>query len=139
MVNEELFIKEIEQKLTKRDNKPFWIIQTNLGEYTCFKDNVIEQIRANVGKTVSVDTQKSGEYNNILSFDKVAETQAPPVGAAAPAAPVEKDNERLASMLTSYAKDLVIPSDPTMKEYKAAMFAAAIAVLEAYKEIKKGL
>lgn len=139
MVNEDLLIKEIEQKLSKRTQKPFWIIQTNKGEYTCFRSNIVEQLKANVGKTVSVESQVSGDYNNILSFVQVAETQAAPSHSAAPAAPAEKDNERLASMLTSYAKDIVIVSKLSIKEWKAGMFAAAIAVLGAYKEIEKGL
>ena len=136
-----LEIKSMTEKTSRKSGESFCVVETDNGEYTCFEPAVIKELEKNVRKCVNVLTAESGKYKNIRQFNGVAEKQdinPKKVGESVA-------NERLASVLASYAKDLTIAEMQTHPEFyqgededmKKAMIEMADAVVSAYREISK--
>lgn len=136
-------IYEIEEKIIKtgpNEGNTFWSVKTDKGLMSIFDSGVAEKIKKEIGKVCDIVVETKGQYTNITAFN----------GAYGPAEEKEKSEfgrnqeSKDASMMVSYAKDLVITAisripmteKMAMAELDQMMESAAKAIGKAYKVIK---
>lgn len=122
MVKQELLIRVLEERKSRKSGERFYVLQTDKGDFTCFEPPIMNELDKCIGKTVEVETEASGKYNNIRQFYRVVEEgqKNAPEKAGTGEAKIE--------MLVSYAKDLVVAGKEDSMEN------AIKAVIEAYKK-----
>lgn len=116
-----------EDKTSKAGKSYTTFTDSNGQKYSCFEADVIQQVAQNLNNTIDVEVAEANGYKNIRQFYGVVTGNiTPPAERVEPAltapinAPIAKSgNEKLASMLTSYAKDLMIAEveNKTEKSY----------------------
>lgn len=102
-------VKTIESKKPDAKFKEFKTFETDRGNFSCFKNEVVEELKKNVGNIVEVEYSERGDYKNITEFVRVVE-EKPKVEQENMAKDKFKEarESKDVSMYTSYAKDIFI-------------------------------
>jgi len=131
LTNETLLIKGLQEKESRKSGKPFWVVDTNKGEYTCFEPDIFTELGKNLLKNVDVKTFIGDEYKNIREFIGLAKDQDVKAEKVEPGQ--AKTYGAKVEMLVSYAKDILVAGKAK------SMSEATMEVIEAYKTASKEL
>ena len=115
MATELLHIDSIEKKNTKA-NKPYAVVSTDKGNYSCFDTAVIESLTKCIHQSATCDILENGQYLNIIACNPIVQT---PKGAE-DAGNISYEfgyNNKIASMVVSYVKDLACAEVIEMKDF----------------------
>jgi hypothetical protein len=110
-----IVLNSIEQKTTRSDNpKTFWSATTNLGKMSIWEKPIADSLALLINKGVKIDYEERNGYKTITKF--IGEADA--TQAQTPSATNNDDRYKRASMMISYAKDLVIAGKVELKNLK---------------------
>ena len=117
-----------------KSGKTYWSIEDQVGQkYTCFEQAFLAHLQ--IGRPVTVEVIENKGFKNIRAVKGFAKINDAPK----PVPFAKEKNEKLACVLTSYAKDLVINLCTTDSDLENMMLVASKAVLSAYQELLKKL
>lgn len=120
--------------------KTYWLAKTNLGKVGIWNKALYDNLIATnaIGKLCEIEMEENGQYKNMNAFYSV-------IGNATEKPEFTKNQEsKDASMMTSYAKDLVVAAinrvssdeEVTIDEIDKMMEVAAKSISKAYKTIR---
>ena len=126
---------EYEPKKTSK-NVPYLRFKDDLGKwFSCFDKDVYQKVQYNLNKNIEVDFTEQGDFKNITSFVRVLEDNSPQditPTTIKMSGKSTNDAGRVASMLLSYAKDLVVAG-------KGELDVCVKAIHSEYKKLKTQL
>ena len=124
MVRQNLSIYEVIEAKTVK-GQVYHKISTDKGAMSCFDAIVGKDLLTNKGRVCDVETQKSGDYTNIIAFISAQ-------GPAEAQTPKKPSKDSPAAMIISYVKDLVIADKVKMENFGDQ----AIKLMKLYKELQ---
>lgn len=131
MAKEEVIIRGVTEYASKKTNEPFWVIETDTDELTCFDAGIKDVLEKHIDFLVVLEVQRKGKYINVKEFIEAKEKQKAATGVS------RGEEERIASMLTSYVKDLIVAEITADKVVDVNVLTGRI--MTAYEGVKKRL
>ena len=133
-MEEKTFI-ESEDK-TAKTGKAYTRFKDNTGIwFSCFEAEITKKIQEHFNQRVMVELAITDKFKNIRGFDRVLDNNAPHIEKVIPQAvetiqpqAVKKpskyqDNERMASILLAYAKDLACANNAPLVDFTKVVYA----------------
>jgi hypothetical protein len=105
---------------TSAKGKTYWVVNTNEGGLTCFEENIIEIVKQNLGKEITIEMKEANGFKNIRGLypnevtviDEKFEAPVKKTITPTPNQSSSFSDTKNASIYASYAKDLIISGMP---------------------------